>query len=135
MGRVQVTANVEAEIWSAGTNTEFRTPALFELLPGIYDITLKAEGYLEETKTAYVKAGEVYSLAFLLTSETAGPSAHKAWRLDVDSSPASAKILINYSFTGKYTPDYVLLDPGAYVVSLTKSGYQRWETPVTLEEF
>lgn len=135
MGKVQVTANVEAEIWSAGTNTGYITPAVIELAPGIYDITLKAEGYITETKTAYVKAGEVYSLAFLLTSETKEPPVRKAWRLDIDSSPSSAKILINYAFTGKYTPDYVLLDPGEYVVSLTKSGYKRWEQAVSLQEF
>jgi hypothetical protein len=29
----------------------------------------------------------------------------------------------------------VLLDPGQYVVSLTKSGYKRWEQAVSLQEF
>lgn len=135
VGSVQITCNVEAEIWSAGIDTGAVTPIRIDLSPGIYDITLTAEGYITETKSAYVKAGEVYSLAFLLASETAGAAVKQAWRLDIDSSPSGAKILINYAFTSKYTPDYVLLDPGQYVVSLTKSGYQRWEQAVSLQEF
>lgn len=132
-GRIQVSCNTEAGIFIAGIDTGYKTPMLFEAEPGVYDITLKAEGYFEETKTAYVRAGEVYSLAFMLAKVEAGPVTRKVWRLDIDSSPSSAKISVNYSFTGKYTPDYVLLDPGVYIVSLTKSGFKRKDRAVTLE--
>ena len=134
-GRLQITANVTASIFSGGADTGNTTPALIELLPGIYDITLSAEGFADETKTGYVKAGETYSLAFLLTSTTAGPITKKAWRQDIDSAPSGAKILVNYAFTGKWTPDYVLLDPGIYIISMVKSGFKRWNQAITLEEF
>ena len=133
-GRVQITSNVEASIFVAGVDTGEKTPAVLEYPAGILDITLKAEGYLDASGRAYIKQGELYIIALVLRPEEEGPAKHKLWRVDVDSEPMSAKIHVNFAFTDKYTPDYVLLLPGTYVFSLTKSGYKRFDQSILLEE-
>ena len=133
-GRVQITANVKAEIWVAGIDTGLTTPRVITSLPGSVDITLKAEGYVEQTKTAYVRTDQPYTLAFMLKSTEEGPAAQKVWRVDFVSEPPSAKISVNYAFTGKYTPDYIYLYPGNYIFHITKGGYKPYAEERLLEE-
>lgn len=132
-GKVEINCNVTASILLAGQDTGKTTPALLELVQGIYSVTLEAEGYESKTTTALIKAGELSKLSINLVQITGAPVTAKLWRVDVNSYPSGAKILVNYAFTDRFTPDYVLLDPGQYIISLTKSQYVPWETPITLE--
>lgn len=54
-------------------------------------------------------------------------------RIDITSTPSGAKISVDGSFTGKWTPDFVLLEPGTYEVTLDKSRFKTWRGIITLE--
>lgn len=132
------TAPDYVELFLAGTSLgTLPPPGKYEtdLGPGMYDFTFKKDGYYSTTRTAIIRAGETTYLSVSLIKIAV---TEKLWRVDVSAvdtagRPLSAKILVNDSFTGKYTPDYVLLNPGEYVFMITKSGYVPAEVPLTLE--
>lgn len=134
-GTLELSSNPEAEIWILGNKFEHNTPTNIPLEQGMYDITLKAQGYVNETIRVYINARQTIVRAVTLQAEEQAVLPRKVWRIDVDSLPSSAKILVNYAFTDKYTPDYILLDPGEYLITLTKSGHKPYHVPLTLEEF
>lgn len=134
-GKLEISSDPEASVWILGVKEAEKTPVTLELEQGMYDVTLKAEGYTEETIRVYIMPGVVTVRAVTLKAEEELEVPRRVWRIDVNSLPSSAKILVNYAWTRKYTPDFVLLDPGEYLITLTKSGFKPWETPLTLEEF
>ena len=133
-GTLQISSTPKAEVWILGTIRAPDTPAALVLEQGMYDITLKAEGFLDETLRVYINVGETVIRAVNLIAVEAPPEINRVWRVDINSQPSGAKILVNFAFTGKWTPDYILLDPGQYLISLAKSGFKEWSTPLTLEE-
>ena len=133
-GRLQISSIPVAEVWILGEKKANETPTTIDLEQGMYDVTLKAEGYVDETLRVYINIGELVIRAVTLTAVEAPPEIGSVWRIDISSQPSGAKILVNYAFTGKWTPDYILLDPGQFLISLVKSGFKEWKTPLTLEE-
>jgi hypothetical protein len=105
-----------------------------ELVQGTYDVTLSLEGFVDRTRTAIIRAGEETKISVAMEMAV---ESRKLWRVDITAADPSggslsAKILVNGSFTGRWTPDYVLLEPGDYVFRLEKSGYDPWEKPLYL---
>jgi len=133
-GRLEVNCNVEAEILVGGQETAKTTPAGLDLTQGIYTITLRAEGYVQKSTTTLVKAGETTMVSLQLQAVEAPPIQTRLAKVSIQSEPIGAKILVNGVFTGKFTPDSVLLEAGDYEISLAKSGYYTWATPLRLVE-
>ena len=133
-GRLEVTANTAADIYIGGVKQGKKTPASFDLTQGIYSITLKAEGFKDRTTTTLVKSGEPTVVSLQLQESEAPPITIKLARLSIQSEPSGAKITVNGVWTKKYTPDSVLLEAGDYEISLTKSGFKTWRTPLRLTE-
>jgi len=133
-GKLEISSDPKASVWILGEKAAEETPTVLELEQGMYDITLKAKGYKPETVRVYINPKQTVVRAITLQPEETPVEERKVWRVDIHSVPLGAKILVNYAWTEKYTPDYVLLDPGQYIITLTKSGYEPWETPLTLEE-
>ena len=133
-GRLEISSTPSAQIWIAGEKVAEKTPVALTLTQGYYDITFKAKGYVSLTRPAILRAGETTSLSATLTKTEEPPAKRKLWQIDVNSNPTGAKILINGSFTNRYTPDYVLLEPGEYMVGVTKTGYKPASKPIILEE-
>ncbi|RLC81983.1 MAG: hypothetical protein DRJ03_19600 [Chloroflexi bacterium] len=103
------------------------------LNPGKYSVQVRRDGYKTETKTFTVKAGDDKTIRIKLEPlPEEKPPEKELYRVDIDSEPPGAKILINDAFTGKWTPDYVILEAGEYELKLVKSGYEPWTTPLIL---
>jgi len=131
-----------AKIYLNGEYQWAETPHLFSLKPGKYVLDLELYGYVFEPYDFEIKAGDdLEPEPFKLTpiEELLPPEEVKkptAWRYDIISYPEGAKISVDDSFTGKYTPDYVLLEPEAtYKITLTKPGYEPFEVEITTEPF
>ncbi|RLC74546.1 MAG: hypothetical protein DRJ03_31775, partial [Chloroflexi bacterium] len=128
----------EVSVWVAGEllgTTDEHGELTLELTQGTYDMEFTKDGYVSKTKTVIVRAGERTKVTVKLEPEE---KKRKLWRLDIEAvdpegNPLSAKILVNGYFTGKWTPDYVLLLPGEYVIRVEKAGYKPAEVPITLE--
>ena len=126
MGRLELSSEPKASVHIAGREVVSETPAVIELQQGFYDVVFKAEGFKDLRRSAVIKAGELSRLAVSLESiETPTPTTLLP-KVNVNSNPTGAKILINGEWTKKYTPDSVLLLPGEYELSLTKSGFNQW---------
>ena len=103
----------------------------YQLTPGQHRIELRKDGFRSVTETVTIIDGQIIRKDFVLQEEAvAQPTVPTdetlvdAWRVDVSSTPSSAKISIDDAFTGKFTPDFVVLLPGTYKFTITKSGFQ-----------
>ena len=132
-GRINITTNPSAEVWSAGAKLAEETPATLELVQGIYSLKFTADGYKDKTYTAYLSAGETINISLTLTAIDEEEELPWLARVSINSDPIAAKILINGSFIEKYTPDSVLLEPGVYTIGIQKSRYKPWQETINLE--
>jgi len=104
-----------------------------EVMPGEYKGKISAEGFKSEEYTQFISEGETKIVDITLTQIITEELPVK-WRVDVDSLPSGGKILIDGQFTGEWTPGYIILNPGMYMVSVVKTGYIPAEAEITLEE-
>ena len=102
-----------------------RTPlAVASLVPGIYKVTLRKNGYAPEARQIEVAAGK-RALLDVKLSPTHG-------FLNVTSTPAGAQIFLDGKDTGKLTPAELMLDPAVQHVVVRKDGYLDAESDVTV---
>jgi len=133
-GRLEVNSNTTANILIGGVDTGKKTPSGFNLSQGIYSVTLEAEGFISRGTTTLIKTGETSTVSLELTAVDVPPPTRRLAKVSIQSEPSSAKILVNGVWTKQYTPDSVLLEAGDYEITLTKSGFQTWRTPLRLVE-
>lgn len=133
-GKLEVNSNIQAKILIGGTDTGKKTPASFDLTQGIYTVTLQAEDHIGRSTTTLIKPGETSVVFLELHATDVPPPKQRLARVSIQSEPSGAKITVNGVWTKKYTPDSVLLEAGDYEISLTKSGFQTWRTPLRLVE-
>ena len=140
MGRLEVRANLPGVLIKSGAEVLGETGAFgkfdMELASGTYDISMFLEGKIPIERRAYISNGKVTVLAVTMKDIITAKKAYKVSISVTDSagSPLNAKILVNGVFTGKWAPDYVILNPGTYTIGVLKSGYYPAEQPITLEE-
>jgi len=82
--------------------------------------------------TAITKDWTAHPAVNASITETAAPEAAAA-RLEIDSSPAGADIIIDGRFVGS-TPSSIQLAPGDYKVAVVKSGFSGWERMVKVTD-
>jgi serine/threonine protein kinase len=123
-----------------GKDTGKFSPAQFILDPAVHTITLRKEGFFENTSQVTLVAGQTltYSPSLLVQGRTDnikvvggikkklfgggadGGTAH----LEIKSDPKGAQILLNGAPLSKATPVEIQLEPGNYEITLQKDGYQ-----------
>ena len=131
-GRLELSSDPEAKVFIAGKEVVSKTPATIELAQGFYDLVFKAAGHKDLRRSAVIKTGELTRLAVSLASEEIPTPGVLLPKVIVNSNPTGAKILINGEWTKEFTPSSVLLLPGEYELSLTKSGFEQWFFPLKL---
>ena len=123
-----------ARIYINGILQPYLSPQRYDLDAGTYVFKITKEGYEDKSDTFAVEAGKQYAKTYVLTAVTTTP-AQTAWKVNVISTPSGGKILIDGDVTGKYTPDYLILNPGTYIIRVEKTGYYPAEKSITLEAF
>jgi serine/threonine protein kinase len=137
-----------ASIFIDGKNTGHVTPAQITAEKGAHTILIRKEGYLDETTTAELVAGQAFKFAPVLKTlgitddiKTVGKfgklfggdkSAGMA-KVSVKTQPKGAQITVNRRMVDKATPVDFLLNPGNYVIDITLSGYKPVHRVITLE--
>jgi serine/threonine-protein kinase len=94
------------------------------LVPGVYKVTLRKNGYAPEARQIEVAAGQRASLDVKL-NPTQG-------FLNVGGTPEGARIFVNGRDTGKLTPSELTLDPAVEHIVLRKDGYLDEQADITL---
>ena len=131
---VRITTNVPARFIKAGVlvgeGTEFS-----ESVPTgtTVEYRVEADGYKPETVTFYASYTDQEEYVEL---EPLPPNRWKVHVSAVDETgnPVFAKILVNGDFTGAWTPGYVILDPGKYLICVVHPDYETACATVELEE-
>ncbi len=130
-----------AAIFMDGKDTGHVTPAQFNVdKAGSHSFVFKKQGYLEEATTANLQIGQTIHLSPALTAlgstndikiggkfkkmfggsgDTAGMGA-----VSVKTQPKGAQIAINNRIIDKNSPVDFSLNPGAYTVDITLSGFK-----------
>lgn len=117
-----------AGIYISDTSAGKITPDSLKLLDeGIYNITLKLQGYEDTTFTAEVFRAQTNSIFIELQETTSGG------KIILDSEPAGAQIFLDEVFTEKITPDSLInLESGLYSITLKLDGFKDTTTTVLL---
>ena len=128
-----------AAVFIDGKDTGRVTPAQISVdKPGSHTLLVRKPGYLEETTTVNLQAGQAFHLAPTLRAlgttddirmggkfkkmfggrETAGMGT-----VSVKTQPKGAQIAVNRRVLDKPSPAEFYLNPGTYVIDITMSGY------------
>ncbi len=122
-------APVDADIFLFGTDTDKNTPdSLTNLSAGVYEITLKKEGYFDSTFTI-----EMNDPARITRTIMMRKLEKELGVIILASNPSDADIFLFGTDTGKNTPDSITgLSEGAYEFILRKENFNDSSFTVTL---
>jgi len=140
-----------AAVFVDGKDSGRLTPAQIPMdRPGNHTFLVRKQGYLEESTTANLQAGQTYHFAPTLrmlgnTSEIkttgkfkkifgGGGETSGMGTVSVKTQPKGAQIAVNRRVVDKNSPVEFYLNPGAYVVDITLSGYKTIHRVVNVEK-
>ena len=111
----------------------------YSISPGYHAIRMIKPGKKVWTKTVYVGEGDsiTVSPAFEdLPAEEEEPIIVEPTtkRIYINSVPSEAKILLDGLATGQWTPGYLNLEYGYYVIGISKTGYVLQERPLWVND-
>ena len=137
-----------ATVFIDGKNIGHVTPAQVTAEKGSHTILIRKEGYLDETMTAELTAGQQFKFSPVLkalgiTEEIrtvgkfgklfGGDKAAGMAKVSVKTQPKGAQVTVNRRMVDKATPVDFLLNPGNYIIDITLSGYKPVHRVITLE--
>ena len=117
------------------------TPAQFSVdRPGNHTLLVRKQGYIEETTTANLQAGQTFqygpSLRALGSTDDikmggkfkkifgGGGNTSGMGTVSVKTQPKGAQVSVNQRVLDKNSPVEFYLSPGNYVIDITLSGYK-----------
>jgi hypothetical protein len=140
-----------ASIFIDGKDTGRVTPAQLSTdKPGNHTLTVKKQGYLEESTTANLQPGQVFHYAPTLkalgntdaikmggkfkkmfggTGDTSGMG-----MISVKTQPKGAQVSVNNRMLDKGSPVDFYLNPGNYVVDIVATGYKSIHRVITVDK-
>ncbi|NYT05266.1 MAG: PEGA domain-containing protein [Methanomicrobiales archaeon] len=102
---------------------------IIDVAPGSHTVTLKLDGYQDQTTAVQVTAGQTAGVSMTLSPATPVTTTGS---IQIDSQPAGANVYVDNAIKG-ITPLTVSdLAPGQYTVTLRLAGYEDWSTTVTV---
>jgi serine/threonine protein kinase len=141
-----------AEISLDGKPTGRVTPAQFAVEKGSHTVLVKKQGFLDETTTVDLGAGQNFQYAPALKAlgnvediQTVGKfkklfgnggqnSTAGMGSVSVHTQPKGAQVVINQRILDKMSPLEVMMGPGNYVVDITLTGFKPVHKVVTVEK-
>jgi serine/threonine-protein kinase len=139
-----------AAVFLDGHDTGRVTPAQIPVdKPGSHTVMVRKQGYLEETTTANLQAGQIFHFAPTLRAlgatddiklggkfkkifgggDTAGMGS-----VSVKTQPKGAQIAVNNRMLDKGSPVEFFLNPGTYVVDISLSGFRNIHRVITVDK-
>ena len=141
---------VGAAIFLDGKDSGHVTPTQISVdKAGSHTILFKKQGYLDETTTANLQAGQTFHYAATLrplgsTDEIktvskfkkvfGGSEATGMGTVSIKTNPKGAQIAVNRRMLDKVSPVDFYLNPGTYVIDITLSGFQPVQKVVTVDK-
>ncbi len=137
-----------ASIFVDGKDSGHVTPAQITAEKGNHTILVRKQGYLDETTTTELVAGQAFKFAPVLkvlgiTDEIktvgkfgklfGGDKGAGMAKVSVKTQPKGAQVTVNRRMVDKATPVDFLLNPGNYMIDITMSGYKPVHRVISLE--
>ena len=140
-----------AEVVLDGKPTARVTPAQFAVEKGSHTVLLRKQGYLEETATADLGAGQNFQYSPVLRAlgnaedirtvgkfnklfGRGGDSTAGMGAISVHTQPKGAQVVINQRVLDKLSPVDIMLGPGNYVVDVTLTGFKPIHKVVSVDK-
>ncbi len=141
-----------ADVTIDGRPTGRVTPAQFAIEKGSHTVVLKKQGFLEETTTADLGAGQNFQYAPTLKAlgdteaihtvgklkkifgSAGGESSAGMGSVSIHTQPKGAQVVINQRILDKFSPVDVMMGPGNYVVDITLTGFKPVHKVVSVEK-
>ena len=139
-----------AQIFIDGKDTGRVTPAQLSVdKPGAHTLLVRKQGFLEQTSSANLQAGQVFHFAPTLKAlgstdeikiggrfkklfgggDTAGMGA-----VSIKTQPKGAQVAVNNRIVDKFSPVDFYLNPGTYVIDITMSGFKPVHRVIDVEK-
>ena len=139
-----------AQIFIDGKDTGRVTPAQLSVdKPGAHTFLVRKQGFLEQTSSANLQAGQVFHFAPTLKAlgstdeiriggrfkklfgggDTAGMGA-----VSIKTQPKGAQVAVNNRIVDKPSPVDFSLNPGTYVIDVTMSGFKPLHRVIDVEK-
>ncbi len=139
-----------AQIFIDGKDTGHVTPAQISVdKPGAHTFLVRKQGYLEQSSSANLQAGQVFHFAPALKAlgstdeikiggrfkklfgggDTAGMGA-----VNIKTQPKGAQVAVNNRIVDKPSPVDFYLNPGTYVIDITMSGFKPLHRVIDVEK-
>lgn len=131
-----------AEIWQDEVRVYPVIEQDYSIDPGYHAIKISKTGKKTWLKTVYVSAGDTITVSPAFEDDTGSTSTgtgtgtgtttatETTQRVYINTEPTQAKVLIDGGATGEWTPCYLDLHNGYYIISTVKSGYVQQDTPL-----
>ena len=138
-----------ALVYVDGKNTGKSTPMqVLVAEKGPHTVLVRKDGYLDETTTVNLVAGQTFHYAPHLRAlgitddikvvgkfgKLFGRSAQGMMKVSVKTQPKGAQVTANRRMVDKPTPVDFLLNPGNYIIEITMPGYKSVRRVVNVEE-
>jgi hypothetical protein len=139
-----------ASIFLDGRDSGRVTPAQISIdKPGSHTLLVRKQGYLEETTTVNLQAGQAFHFAPTLRALGAtddikmggkfkklfgGGDTSGMGSVSIKTQPKGAQVAINNRMLDKGSPVDFFLSPGTYVVDITLSGFKNVHRVITVEK-
>jgi len=140
-----------AEIVLDGRNTGRVTPSQFAVEKGSHTVLVRKAGYLEETTTSDLAAGQNFQFAPALQAlgnvddirtvgkfkklfGKGGDSTAGLSSVSIRTQPKGAQIAINQRILDKQSPAEVMLGPGTFVLDITLTGFKPLHKIINVEK-
>ncbi len=149
---VVTSAPAGAEITVDGRPTGRITPAQFAMEKGSHTILLRKQGFLDETTTVDLGAGQNFQYAPVLKGLGDADAIHTVGKfkkifgggggegnagmgsVSIHTQPKGAQVVINQRIMDKMSPVDVMMGPGNYVVDITLTGFKPVHKVLTVEK-
>src|SRR6185312_16577090 len=139
-----------AQIFIDGKDTGRVTPAQLSVdKPGAHTFLVRKQGFLEQSSSANLQAGQVFHFAPTLKAlgstdeikiggrfkklfgggDTAGMGA-----VSIKTQPKGAQVAVNNRIVDKFSPVDFYLNPGTYVIDITMSGFKPVHRVIDVEK-
>ena len=141
-----------AEVILDGKSTGRVTPIQFAVEKGAHTLVLRKQGYLDETTSADLGAGQNFQFAPSLRAlgnaddirsvgkfkkmfgGAGGDSTAGMGSMSIRTQPKGAQIAVNQRLFDKLSPTEFMLGPGNYVVDITLTGFKPVHKVVSVEK-
>jgi hypothetical protein len=139
-----------AQILMDGRDTGRVTPVQLAVESGQHNFLIRMPGYLEESTTANLQAGQAFRFAPALKQlgnaediKTVGKfkklfgggdSQAGMGKISIRTNPKGAQIAVNQRLVDRPSPIEFYLNPGHYVIDITATGYKPSRRVITVEK-